>query len=281
MDLKDKFTYMLAPLEDMTNATFRALSYKYGADLVFTELVRFESLAKNNKTTWRRIELNDDTPTVIQLIGAKEQFLKKFMKMFEPKKGFEGFNLNLGCPAPNFVNNGVGAAMIKRINKTRTLINIIKDNGYQASIKMRVGLNQFEKEKKAHINLLKEVNADYFIIHARHGKQTYNEKADWKVFPECVKTGKVIIANGDIRTKEHVEELKSYGVKGVMLGRAAIQDPGIFGRLKCLPTPPVQEIRQEYQKMLAKEEPFRYQKNILKHLGKEEKFSEETTGSED
>ena len=120
MEIKSRFWYMLAPLEDMTDTSFRTLCHKYGADLTFTELVRFESLAKNNKPSWQRITLTDETPTVILLIGAKEYFLKKFLKMFEPQKGFQGFDLNLGCPAPNFVNNGTEENKGIAINTKKT-----------------------------------------------------------------------------------------------------------------------------------------------------------------
>ncbi|MBU1703937.1 MAG: tRNA-dihydrouridine synthase family protein, partial [Nanoarchaeota archaeon] len=161
----EEFSYMLAPIEDMTDSCFRTMCHKYGADLTFTELMRFQSLAKNNKPSWDRIKLDDDTPTVIQLIGSREQFLKKFLKMFNPEKGFKGFNLNLGCPAPNFVNQGVGCAMIKRITKTKKLADIIKDHSFEVSIKMRLGLNQYEKEKKVYLNLIDAVDAAFFIIH--------------------------------------------------------------------------------------------------------------------
>src|SRR3989344_2833776 len=106
MNFKDKFYYMLAPLEDMTDSCFRTLCYKHGADLTFTELTRFESLAKNNKTIWEKIKLFDETPTVIQVMGKREQFLKKFLSKFSPEKGFIGFNLNLGCPDPQAVKTG-------------------------------------------------------------------------------------------------------------------------------------------------------------------------------
>lgn len=275
MDFKNKFYYMLAPIEDMTDSCFRTLCYRYGADSTLTELIRFESLAKNNKSSWERIELYDSTPTLIQIISEREQFLKKFLSKFSPEKGFLGFNLNLGCPAPNFVNKGVGCAMVKRISKTKKLIVIIKDYGYGASIKMRLGLNQYEKEKKAYINLIKGVNADFFIVHARHGNQTYNEKADWSIFPECVKTGKTIIANGDIETKEDVKKIKSFGCKGVMIGRAAIINPLIFAELKGLSTPSIDKIKAEYDRLLKERNPpFRYQKNIFKHLRSNVEFKE-------
>ena len=275
MDFKNKFYYMLAPIEDMTDSCFRTLCYRYGADLTLIELIRFESLAKNNKSSWERIKLYDDTPTLIQIIGEREQFLKKFLSKLSPEKGFLGFNLNLGCPAPNFVNKGVGCAMVKRISKTKKLIDIIKDYGYGTSIKMRLGLNQYEKEKKTYLNLIKGVNADFFIVHARHGNQTYNEKADWSIFPECVKTGKNIIANGDIETKEDIKKIKSFGCKGVMIGRAAIINPLIFAELKGLSTPSIDKIKAEYGRLLKERNPpFRYQKNIFKHLRSNVEFKE-------
>lgn len=275
MDFKNKFYYMLAPLEDMTDSCFRTICYRYGADLTFTELIRFESLARNNKSSWKRIKLYDDTPTLIQVIGEREQFLKKFLSKFLPEKGFLGFNLNIGCPAPDFVNTGVGCAMVKRVSKTKKLIGIIKDYGYGVSIKMRLGLNRYEKEKKVYLNLIKGVNADFFIVHARHGNQNYNEKADWSIFPECTKTGKNIIANGDIKTKDDVEKIRSLGCKGVMIGRAAIVNPLIFAELKGFSLPPFDKIKEEYGRLLKERNPpFRYQKNIFKHLKSNVEFNE-------
>lgn len=270
--MKD-FVFMLAPLEDMSSNALRSVCHKYGADLTFTELVRFESLAKNNKSTWDRVVFHDETPTVIQLIGHKELFLKKFLSMFEPSKCFEGFNLNLGCPAPNFVNFGAGCAMVKRVSKTKKLVEIIKDRGYKASIKLRLGLNRFEKERKVFLNLIDGVDADFFVVHARHGQQSYNEPADFSVYADCVRTGKVIIANGDISTKEQVESLKSVGVNGVMIGKPAVLDPSIFNKLKGLPCPPIGDIVKEYTALSEKfDEPFRYRKNVLKRIGRSDFF---------
>ena len=92
-------------------------------------------------------------------------------------------------------------------------------------------MNKFEKEKKSYLNLIKEVDADFFIVHARHGKETYKNPADFDVYKECVKTNKIIIANGDIKTKEQIKYLKSIGIKGAMIGRAALENPNIFKNL--------------------------------------------------
>lgn len=257
---------MLAPIEDMTSNSFRTICYKYGADLTFTDMSRILSLSRKNRSTWDKIEIKNETPTVIQLIGNNEHGLKKFLSLFEPKNGFQGFNLNIGCPAPNFVDYGMGCAMIKRISKTRKILNIIRDNGYNASIKMRLGLTKAEKEKKVYLNLIDGVDADFFVVHARYGLQTYAEPADFNVYQDCVNLGKNIIANGDIKTKEQVKELKEIGLKGVMIGRAAITDPGIFNKLKGIQCPLKEQIIKEYLQLAEQfNEAFKYKKNILKH----------------
>lgn len=260
---------MLAPIEDMTSNAFRTVCYRYGADLTFTELIRVEGLARNNKSTWTRLESKDDTPTIIQLIGAREVYFKKFLGMFEPKKGFKGFNLNLGCPSPDVIKLGQGCAMVRRISKTKKIVEIFRDAGYPISIKMRLGLNPEDKANKIYLNLLDAVHADYFVIHARYGSQSYKEKADFSVYEECVKKGRNIIANGDITTKEQVEYLKGIGVKGVMIGRAAILEPTIFNRLKGINSPSKEDVVKEFTSLSEKyDEPFKYRKNVLKNIGR-------------
>ncbi len=260
------FMYMLAPIEDMTSNAFRAICNKYGADITFTEMIRVEILAKKNKSTWSRLIMNDDTPIVVQLLGAKEQYFKKFLSMFQPSKGFEGFNLNLGCPNPKVVNIGQGCAMIRRISKTRKIVSIFRDYGFKISVKMRLGINKRDKENKIYLNLLNAVDADFFVVHARHGQQSYKEPSYFNAYEECVKTGRTIIANGDIRAKEQIEYLKGNGLKGAMIGRAAIIEPSIFNRLKGIPSPPLDIIFKDYQLLSDRfNEPFRYRKNIFKH----------------
>lgn len=264
---KDEFQYMLAPLENFTSNAFRTVCFRHGADLTFTELARVDALARKNKATWERIIQKDETPTVIQLLGTKEPLFKKFLSTFEPKKGFEGFNINMGCASPDAIKLGQGCALMKRIAKSQKIIQTIKDIGYSVSIKMRLGLNNSEKQKKVYINLINGADADFFIVHAKHGAQTSMEPADMSIYPECVATGKDIIANGGITSKEQVERLKSIGLKGVMIGRAAITDPQIFSKMKGLDCTGTDVIKNEFIELTKKyHEHLRYKKNILKWM---------------
>ncbi len=261
---------MLAPMRDITSAAFRNICNKYGADLTFSELVKIKGLARKDSNTWSRIVHKDSVPVVIQVLGSREQYFKKFLNMFTPFVGFEGFNLNLGCPDPAVINDGLGCAMVKRLSKVKKIISIFKDYGYNLSMKMRLGLNEKEKKRKVYLHMIEAADADFFIIHARHGAQGYDQPADFTVFEDCVNTGKYIVANGDIRTKEQLEDLKEIGVKGVMIGRNAVIDPTIFNKLKGLPTPPNAIVEQEYLELTEMySEPLRYRKNVIKWFGKE------------
>jgi tRNA-dihydrouridine synthase B len=265
----NKFLFMSAPMEDTTDAVFRKLAFKYGADLTFTEMTRIESLARNNQSTLAKIAIPDETPTQIQIVGSSEQGLKKFLSHYEPSRGFKGFNFNLGCPSPHIVGQGYGCAMIKRISKVRKLLALVNDRGYPCSIKTRLGLNIFEKEKKIYLNLIDAVDAEFFVVHTRHGAQHYESPADHSVLEECTKFGKSIIANGDITSPEQVELLKSFGIQGAMIGRAAIRDIAIFDRIKGKNAPTTDELRNEYSSLAQEmDSRFKYRDNILKRLGK-------------
>ncbi|MFH1400375.1 MAG: tRNA-dihydrouridine synthase family protein, partial [Nanoarchaeota archaeon] len=262
------FRYMLAPLEDTSDDALRTLCHRHGADLTFTEMTRLSSLARNNKSTWEKISSKSDTPTVIQIAALKEDELRSFLDAYVPQKGFAGFNLNLGCPSPQLVRLGMGCAQMKRVEKTRRLVAQVKDRGYPCSIKMRLGANRFEKEKKVYLNVLGAVDADFFVVHARHGGQHYESPADSSVYESCVATGRTIIANGDITSGEQIAHLKEIGVGGAMIGRAAVRFPAIFDALKGRPTPSLDDLKEEY---LALSRRFgaqqKYRENVLKRLG--------------
>lgn len=226
-----KFQLMLAPMEGITDASFRALAHRNGADLTFTEMARVANLARGKKGELARIGVPDSTPTQIQLAGSKLEEYEKFLAAFKATEGFRGFNLNLGCPSPSFIRQGIGAAMIKRVARVQEIIGLINRHGFECSVKLRLGLNQYEKERGAYLNLIKSVDASFFIVHPRTAAQTDADPADISVYKRCIATGKKIVANGGIQTKGQAEEMKAKGMYGAMIGRIAIDNPKIFSEL--------------------------------------------------
>jgi tRNA-dihydrouridine synthase len=227
-----KFQLMLAPMEGVTDGSFRTLCHQNGADLTFTEMARVANLARLKRGEVGRSGIPDSTPTQIQLAGAKISDYERFITGFEATNGFRGFNLNIGCSSPEFIKQGIGAAMVKRVSRVDEIVKLIGKAGYECSVKMRLGLDDYEKEKGAYLNLIEKVDASFFVVHARTARQTLEDRADFSVYAKCVDTGKKIVANGDIRTKKQVAELKKQGLYGAMIGRAAIGKPEIFRELR-------------------------------------------------
>ncbi len=262
---------MLAPMEDVTDEAFRELCFMHGADLTFTEMTRLSGLVRRNKSTLRKVGIRGEAFTQIQLATQKEEDLKRFLSTFEPSKGFAGINFNLGCPSPAFIQQGLGCSLVKRVSKVAKLVQIVKEKGYPCSIKMRLGLNLFEKKEKVYLNLIGGVDADFFVVHARTGSEHYEAKPDDSIYSECVGTGKNIIANGDIDSVEKVALLKEVGVKGVMIARAAVRNPALFERLKGLHETDAETLKREYLELLGKYPTGKsiYRENVLKRLGQE------------
>ncbi len=250
---------MLASLERYSDSVFRTLSYNHGADLTFTEMAHVESFLKRNKVSLEKIEPKDATPVQIQILSSNEGNLDRFLSGFRPFDGFMGFNLNLSCPSKDVIRQGKGAAMVKRAAKTARLVSLIKDHGHPVSVKIRLGLNQFEKGNKLYLNNLGGVDPDFFVVHAKHAAQSSGEREDHSVYPECVEAarGIPVIANGGIETPEMVHSLLEMGVGGVMMGRPALGNPAIFDYLKNelginnlpRPVPTTDDLKREYDEV--------------------------------
>jgi len=225
---------MLASLERYSDSVFRTLCYRHGAELTFTEMAHVNSFLNNNKGSLQKIEPKDSTPVQIQILSSNEAKLDRFLTRFRPFKGFRGFNLNLSCPSKDVIRQGKGAAMVKRATKTSKLVKLIRGHGYTVSVKIRLGLNQHEKNNKLYLNNLGGVDPDFFVVHAKHAGQASSEPEDDSVYPECVEAarGIPVIANGGIETPEKVQSLMEMGVSGVMMGRPAMGNPAIFDLLK-------------------------------------------------
>jgi tRNA-dihydrouridine synthase len=187
-----------------------------------------------NRGSLEKIDVKDITPVQIQILSSSEKKLDRFLTGFQLFEGFKGFNLNLSCPSREVINAGKGAAMVKRAAKTRRLVSVIRDYNFPVSIKIRLGLNQFEKDNKLYLNNLRGVDPDFFVVHAKHAAQKSSESADYSVFQECVQEarGIPVIANGGIDSSDKVRMLMSQGIAGVMIGRAALKNPLIFDIIK-------------------------------------------------
>ena len=270
---------MLASLERYSDSVFRTLCHNHGADLTFTEMAHVESFLRRNKVSLEKIEPRDATPVQIQILSGNEGRLDRFLSGFKPFDGFMGFNLNLSCPSKDVIRQGKGAAMVKRGAKTARLVSTIRNHGHPVSVKIRLGLNQYEKDGKVYLNNLGGVDPDFFVVHAMHAAQSSDEKEDNSVYPECVEAarGIPVIANGGIETPEMVQSLVEIGVSGVMMGRPAMGNPAIFDLMRNglgannppKPVPTIDDLTREYDDIFeAIGGSKKYRSRFLRVVGK-------------
>lgn len=241
MNIWDKLAppfFVLAPMDDVTDTVFRQVVGDCAPpDLYFTEFVNVDALqSKGREATLKRLRFSEkEYPIIAQVWGLNpENFRKSAAEIAE--MGYNGIDLNFGCPDKNVVRNGACSAFMKPENRERALeiIQACREGApaLPLSVKTRLGFN--DVDLTWHEILLKQtLNA--LTIHGRTRKQMSKVPADWSVIGRIAEMrsslspATKIIGNGDVLNKQHGRELaEKYGLDGIMIGRGVFQDPFIF-----------------------------------------------------
>jgi len=226
-NLKLKNQLILAPMAGITNLAFRLLCKD--AALRYTEMININALERNNKATEKLCLTNEkEKPVCFQLFGLRESPIKAAIEKIESKADVIDFNF--GCPAQQIVGAGSGAALLKRPEKVGKIIStLVKYSSKPITAKIRLG---YEKNNVLKIaKIIEDNGASAIAIHGRTYKQGFSGKSNWKAIQEVKENSSIpIIGNGDVTNGKQAEILLKH-CDGVMIGRAAIGDPGIFTRI--------------------------------------------------
>lgn len=234
--------FVLAPMADVTDAAFRRVIAKYGKpDVIWTEFVSADGLCHPKGREKLLIDLKyteAERPIVAQLFTAHPD------KMFEAAKlvqelGFDGLDINMGCPDRTIEKQGAGAALIKTPSLAQEVIRAAQAGAPKLpiSVKTRIGYNRDELDPPAGgwISNLLETGLSALTIHARTRKEMSKVPARWERVAAAVELRNklapetLIIGNGDVRDMTHARELaKKTGADGIMLGRAIFGNPFLF-----------------------------------------------------
>lgn len=227
-----KVKLMLAPLSELTTLSFRIIAKELGADLTFVPLVSSFALVYGNDKTRELVFEGKKEPGLkgIQIFGNNQEIIKKAVQFIDELNIYDIIDLNAGCPSRKIVDSGSGSALLKDLRLLRTLVRTIRENTkLKVSVKVRLGYykNNIEEVVKA-----VEPFVDMIIIHGRVAKQGYSGKSDWdSIFRAKELTNKIVVGNGDIWSREDYFKVKDK-VDAVMIGRAALRNPGIFSEIK-------------------------------------------------
>ncbi len=231
--------FVLAPMADVTDAAFRQIINKYGKpDVFWTEFVSADGLCSpgKNKLLIDFIYGKNEHPIVAQIFGGKIDNIRDASKLCK-ELGFDGIDINMGCPDRAVEKQCAGAGMIKDSKLAREVIRAAIDGGggLPVSVKTRIGYNKNEIETWIR-ELLKE-NIAVLTVHLRTRKEMSLVPAHWELMKRIVeirnelKSETLIFGNGDVIDLEDAKrKAKETGCDGVMLGRAIFGNPWLFSR---------------------------------------------------
>ena len=228
---------MLAPMEDVTDLSFRLICKEQGADMVYTEFVSADALIRNVNSTTRKLSIDEaERPAAIQIYGKEIGPMVEAALIAEAARP-DVLDINFGCPVKKVASKGAGSGMLRNVplmlEMTRAIVDAVK---IPVTVKTRLG---WDCENKIIVDLaeqLQDCGIQAIAIHGRTRSQMYTGEADWTLIGEVKNNQRMkipVIGNGDITTPEKlVDYFNRYGVDGIMVGRASIGAPWIFREMK-------------------------------------------------
>ncbi|MDE5959342.1 MAG: tRNA dihydrouridine synthase DusB [Muribaculaceae bacterium] len=266
---------MLAPMEDVTDGSFRLLCKESGADMVYTEFVSADALIRNIAATTRKLAIRDaERPVAIQIYGREVDVMVEAAKIVEEARP-DFIDINFGCPVKKVAGKGAGAGMLRDVPKmlaiTRAVVDAVK---IPVTVKTRLGWDHDSRIIVTLAEQLQDCGISALTVHGRTRAQMYNGSADWEMIARVKENPRLripLIGNGDICSRGQVEEaFGRYGVDGVMVGRASIGAPWIFRDLKGLEPLSVQGrfdmLRRQILESVERIDPIRGILHIRRHL---------------
>lgn len=244
-DLPQPF-FILAPMEAVTDVVFRHVVAKAAKpDLYFTEFT--------NATGWthagdkaiggRLVKTDNEAPIIAQLWGAVPSDMAKLATHCKTL-GYDGIDINMGCPDSSAVKAGGGAGMILTPENAGDIIAAAKTSGLPISVKTRLGYSRIDEWRDWLMHILKQ-DVVNLTIHLRTKKEMSKVDAHFELIPEIltlrdeIAPSTLLTINGDIMSKAHGLSLieKYPGINGVMIGRGIFKDPFCFADSKKSATP--------------------------------------------
>ena len=230
----DAFPLFLAPMAGVTDPIFRTICKELGADVMVTEFVSSEGIIQCWERNKRYTEFEENhRPLGIQLFGADGKLMGEAAKIILNHQKPDFIDINFGCPVPKVVGKNGGSSLLKNLPALADVAKeVVKTVGNLVPVtaKIRTGWDSSSICASETCRILENEGISMITIHGRTRAQQYGGKADWDLIHKCADSISIpVIGNGDIRDADTVREIKNTGkVRGVMIGRAAMENPWIF-----------------------------------------------------
>jgi len=231
------YPLFLAPMEDVTDPSFRHLCKHFGADMMYTEFIASEALIRDVAKSFKKLEITEDErPIGIQLYGHNIDAMVESTKIASAV-GPDLIDINFGCPVKKIAIRGAGSGMLRDIPKLlKMTAEIIKATHLPVTVKTRLGWDSDEIIIVELAEMLQDIGVQALTVHGRTRCQLYKGSADWETIGKVKNNPRIkipIIGNGDINSPQKAKEaFDKYGVDGVMIGRGTIGRPYIFKEIR-------------------------------------------------
>jgi tRNA-dihydrouridine synthase B len=228
-----EYPLFLAPMEDITDPSFRMVCKTLGADVMYTEFISSDGLIRDGEKSVKKLDIYDfERPIGIQLYGHLTDAMIEAALIAEEAKP-ELIDINFGCPVKKIANRGAGAGMLRNIplmiEMTEAIVKAVK---LPVTVKTRLGWDDESRNIVEVAERLQDVGIKALTIHGRTRAQFYKGFADWTLIGEVKNNPRMkipIIGNGDIDEPVKARYMfDRYGVDGIMIGRATVGRPWIF-----------------------------------------------------
>ncbi len=236
LELPDK-ALCLAPMEDITDPSFRYMCKKFGADILYTEFISSDGLIRDGKKSVQKLNIYDYEKTIgIQIYGHIPEAMEEAAKIVD-KTGADIIDINFGCPVKKIANRGAGSGILNNLPLMKDITErIIKSTNKPVTVKTRLGWDSNNLNILEVAKMLQDIGVKAITIHGRTRAQLFKGEADWTLIGEVKNHPDIkipIIGNGDIKNGQKTDEyFKKYSVDAIMIGRASIGKPWIFKEIK-------------------------------------------------
>lgn len=233
----NEYPLLLAPMEDVTEPSFRYLCKHFGADLMYTEFIASEALIRNIEKSVKKLTILDyERPVGIQIYGHNIDAMVESAKIATLSNP-DLIDINYGCPVKKIATRGAGAGMLQDIPKMLEMTKaIVNSTHLPVTVKTRLGWDDNSKIIVDLAEKLQDTGIKALTIHGRTRAQMYKGEADWTLIGEVKNNPRMkipIIGNGDITSQQIAKQMfDRYGVDAIMIGRATYGHAWIFREIK-------------------------------------------------
>ena len=224
-------------MEDVSDPPFRAVCKANGADLMYTEFISSEGLIRDAIKSRQKLDIFDnERPVGIQIFGGDEEAMSLSARIVEAVNP-DLVDINFGCPVKKVVSKGAGAAVLKDVDlMVRLTKAVVNSTSLPVTVKTRLGWDHDCINIEEVAERLQDVGIRALAVHGRTRCQMYKGNADWRPIARIKENPRIhipVFGNGDIDSPEKALLYKNtYGIDGIMIGRAAIGYPWIFNEIK-------------------------------------------------